>query len=205
MRPFRWASLRSFAALAPPTGKTLQPLLPADTGRCVITNLTMLLEGKNLEVDYLLKKYCPRIEFDSYEDFFENFEINVPEAFNFGFDVVDEWARVEPQKRALLWCDDHGQERIFTFTDVSRLSNQAANAFRNMGIGKGDVVMMILRRRWEYWICAVALCKLGATIIPATLQLTKKDIAYRANAAQVKMMICVNDDYVCAQTELALP
>lgn len=165
----------------------------------------MLLEGKNLEVDYLLKKYCPRIEFDSYEDFFENFEINVPEAFNFGFDVVDEWARVEPQKRALLWCDDHGQERIFTFTDVSRLSNQAANAFRNMGIGKGDVVMMILRRRWEYWICAAALCKLGATIIPATLQLTKKDIAYRANAAQVKMMICVNDDYVCAQTELALP
>ncbi|WP_418255999.1 AMP-binding protein, partial [Gordonibacter urolithinfaciens] len=156
-------------------------------------------------MNHILKKYCPRIEFDSYEDFFENFQINVPEAFNFGFDVVDEWARVEPEKRALVWCDDHDHERTFTFTDLSRLSNRAANAFSKLGIGKGDVVMMILRRRWEYWVCAVALCKLGATIIPASLQLTKKDIAYRANSAQVKMMVCVDDDYVCTQTEEALP
>ncbi|MFR9168246.1 MAG: AMP-binding protein [Gordonibacter urolithinfaciens] len=109
-------------------------------------------------MNHILKKYCPRIEFDSYEDFFENFQINVPEAFNFGFDVVDEWARVEPGKRALVWCDDHDHERTFTFTDLSRLSNQAANAFRKLGIGKGDVVMMILRRRWESgcapWRCA---------------------------------------------------
>jgi acetyl-CoA synthetase len=156
-------------------------------------------------VNHILKQYCPRIEFDSYEDFFENFQINVPEVFNFGFDVVDEWARVEPEKRALVWCDDADEERTFTFADLSRLSNQAANAFRALGIGKGDVVMMILRRRWEYWVCAVALCKLGATIIPASLQLTKKDIVYRAESAQVKMMICVNDDYVCGQTELACP
>lgn len=156
-------------------------------------------------MNYLLEKYCPRIEFDSYEDFFENFRIDVPEAFNFGFDIVDEWARVEPEKRALLWCNDEGEEREFTFTDMKRLSNQAANAFAKMGIGKGDVVMMILRRRWEYWVCAVALCKMGATIIPATLQLTKKDISYRANSAGVKMLVCVNDDYVCGQAELALP
>lgn len=156
-------------------------------------------------MNHILKQYCPRIEFDSYEDFFENFQINVPEVFNFGFDVVDEWARVEPEKRALVWCDDADEERTFTFADLSRLSNQAANAFRALGIGKGDVVMMILRRRWEYWVCAVALCKLGATIIPASLQLTKKDIVYRAESAQVKMMICVNDDYVCGQTELACP
>ena len=156
-------------------------------------------------MNHILNKYCPRIDFDSYEDFYQNFQINVPEAFNFGFDVVDEWARVEPEKRALVWCDDHGGERTFTFADLSRLSNRAANAFRKLGIGKGDVVMMILRRRWEYWVCAVALCKLGATIIPASLQLTKKDIAYRANSAQVKMMVCVNDDYVCGQTEEALP
>ena len=155
-------------------------------------------------MDYILKKYCPRIEFESYEDFYENFRIDVPEAFNFGFDVVDEWARVEPEKRALLWCDDHGEERTFTFTDISRLSNQAANAFSKLGIGKGDVVLMILRRRWEYWVCATALCKLGATIIPASIQLTTKDIVYRANSANVKMMICVNDDYVCGQTEGAL-
>ena len=156
-------------------------------------------------MDHILKKYCPRIEFDSYEDFCENFRIDVPEAFNFGFDVVDEWARVEPGKRALVWCDDTGEERTFTFSDIARLSNKAANAFRKLGIGKGDVAMMILRRRWEYWVCAVALCKLGATIIPATLQLTSKDIAYRANSAQVKMVVCVDDDYVCGQMEQALP
>ena len=156
-------------------------------------------------MDYILKKYCPRIEFESYEDFFENFKINVPEAFNFGFDVVDEWARVEPDKRALLWCNDAGEERTFTFTDISRLSNKAANAFRGLGIGKGDIVLCILRRRWEYWVVATALCKLGATIIPASLQLTKKDIVYRANSAGVKAMVCVNDAYVVQQTEEALP
>ena len=163
------------------------------------------VEEKARLVDHILKKYCPRIEFDSYEDFFENFQIDVPEAFNFGFDVVDEWARVEPDKRALVWCDDHEDEHTFTFTEMSRLSNQAANAFAKLGIGKGDVVMAILRRRWEYWVCAVALCKLGATIIPATLQLTKKDIVYRVNNAQVKMLVCVNDNYVCEQVEEALP
>lgn len=156
-------------------------------------------------MDHILKKYCPRIEFDSYEDFYENFRINVPEAFNFGFDVIDEWARVEPDKKALVWCDDHGNERTFTFTDISKLSNKAANAFRKLGIGKGDVVMVILRRRWEYWVCAVALHKLGATIIPASLQLTKKDIVYRAASADVKMMVCVDDAYVIEQTEKALP
>ena len=156
-------------------------------------------------MDHILKKYCPRIEFDSYEDFYENFRIDVPEVFNFGFDVVDEWARVEPEKKALVWCDDHGHEHDFTFLEISKLSNKAANAFRKLGIGKGDVVMMILRRRWEYWVCATALHKLGATIIPASLQLTKKDIVYRAASAEVKMMICVDDAYVVEQTEEALP
>ena len=155
-------------------------------------------------MDHILKKYCPRIDFDSYEDFSENFKINVPEAFNFGFDVVDEWAAVEPDKKALLWCNDAGEERTFTFTDIARLSNKAANAFRGLGIAKGDVVLCILRRRWEYWVVATALCKLGATIIPATLQLTKKDISYRANSADVKAMVCVNDPYVVEQTEEAL-
>ena len=156
-------------------------------------------------MDHILKKYCPRIEFDSYEDFYENFRIDIPEVFNFGFDVVDEWARVEPDKKALVWCDDHGHEHTFTFLEISQLSNKAANAFRKLGIGKGDVVMMILRRRWEYWVCATALHKLGATIIPASLQLTKKDIIYRAASAEVKMMICVDDAYVVEQTEEALP
>ena len=155
-------------------------------------------------MDHVLKKYCPRLEFDSYEDFAENFTIEVPEAFNFGFDVVDEWAAVEPDKRALLWTNDAGEERTFTFTDIKHLSNQAANAFKELGIGKGDVVMCILRRRWEYWVCAVALCKLGATIIPASLQLTRKDVVYRANSADVKAIVAVNDEYVCTQVEEAM-
>ena len=155
--------------------------------------------------NHLLNTFCPRIDFDSYEDFAENFRIDVPENFNFAYDVVDEWARVEPDKRALLWCDDHDSERVFTFADISRLSNRMANSFSAMGIGKGDVVMCILRRRWEYWITAVALCKIGATIIPATLQLTKKDIVYRAQSAHVKAMVCVDDDYVCGEVEKALP
>lgn len=155
--------------------------------------------------NHLLNTFCPRIDFDSYEDFAENFRIDVPENFNFAYDVVDEWARVEPDKRALLWRDDHDSERVFTFADISRLSNRMANSFSAMGIGKGDVVMCILRRRWEYWITAVALCKIGATIIPATLQLTKKDIVYRAQSAHVKAMVCVDDDYVCGEVEKALP
>jgi len=156
-------------------------------------------------MDYMLSKYCPRIDFDSYEDFFDNFQINVPDDFNFGYDVVDEWARVEPDKRALLWCNDAGEERTFTFTDISRLSNQTANAFKKLGIGKGDIVMCIMRRRWEYWVVASALCKLGATVIPASLQLTTHDIEYRANKCQVKMMVCVADEYVNSQVEGALP
>ena len=156
-------------------------------------------------MDYILSKYCPRIEFDSYEDFYDNFKINVPENFNFAYDVVDEWARVEPEKKALVWINDTGEEREFTFTDISLLSNRAANAFKKLGIRKGDVVMVMLRRRWEYWVCAMALCKIGASIIPATIQLTSKDIAYRANSAAVKMLICVDDDYVVEQVEGALP
>ncbi len=135
----------------------------------------------------------------------ENFTIEVPPAFNFGFDVVDEWAAYDSEKRALVWCDDAGEEKIFTFKDISLLSNKAANAFAKMGISKGDIVMCILRRRWEYWVVATALCKLGATIIPASLQLTKKDVVYRANSAGVKAIVCVEDDYVCRQVEEALP
>ena len=156
-------------------------------------------------MDHVLKKFCPRIEFDSYEDFFENFTINMPKDFNFGFDVVDEWARAEPEKRALVWCNDAGEERVLTFTDISRLSNKTAHAFMKLGIRKGDVVMVLLRRRWEYWVCATALCKIGAILIPASLQLTKKDIAYRANMASVKMIVAVDDDYVVEQVEEALP
>lgn len=153
----------------------------------------------------LLDRYLPRMEFDSYEDFKANYKVNVPEDFNFGFDIVDEWAKQEPEKMALVWCDDHGEEHRFTFTQISKLSNQAANFFESLGIRKGSVVMLILRRRWEYWICATALHKIGAILIPGTLQLTKKDIVYRANAAKISAVVCVNDDFVISQIEQSIP
>lgn len=149
----------------------------------------------------LLHRFLPRTEFDSYEDFKANYKVNIPENFNFGFDVVDAWAEADENKKALVWCNDHGEEKTFTFSDISRLSNKTANYFRSLGIKKGDVVMMILRRRWEYWICATALHKVGAILIPGSLQLTKKDIVYRGNSAEVKAIICVNDDFVINQVE----
>jgi acetyl-CoA synthetase len=156
-------------------------------------------------MDHIINKFCPRTEFDSYDDFNENFRIVPPKDFNFAYDVVDEWARVEPDKRALVWCDDDGGEKTLTFTDMSLLSNRAANAFSDLGIRKGSVVMFVLRRRWEYWVAAMALAKLGAILIPASMMLTKKDIAYRCQSAGVEMVVCVDDDYVIDQMEQALP
>jgi len=155
----------------------------------------------------ILEKYLPRADFTSYKDFMDNFTINVPDGFNFGFDIVDEWAKLQPDKLALMWCDDNNDERKFTFGDLSKLSGRAANNFKNLGIGKGDVVMCVLRQRYEYWITAIALCKLGAVIIPATMQLTSKDIIYRANAAKIKAMICYSDSdgFIASQVEEALP
>ncbi len=151
----------------------------------------------------MLEKFLPRIEFESYDDFKKNYTVNIPENFNFGFDIVDGWAKEKPENRALVWCNDHNEEKVFTFEDMSKLSNRAANFFASKGIKKGSVVMLILRRRWEYWVCATGLIKLGAIVVPGTLQLTKKDIAYRANAANIEMFVCLNDAYVVEQMELA--
>jgi len=155
----------------------------------------------------MLDKYLSRTEFTSYEDFMENYKVSIPEDFNFGFDIIDEWARREPGKLALMWCDDCGGERRFTYGDLRAMSNKAANYFKSLGIGKGDVVMCVLRRRFEYWVTAIALCKLGAILIPATMQLTSKDIIYRANAAQIKAVVCYSDadGFIAAQMEKALP
>lgn len=147
----------------------------------------------------MLEKFLPRTEFDSYEDFKANYKVNAPKDFNFGWDIVDGWAEEKPDNRALVWCDDDGEEKVFTFADMKKLSNRAANYFKSLGIHKGSVVMMILRRRYEYWICASALIKLGAIIIPGTLQLAKHDLVYRANAANIEMFIALDDDYVVDQ------
>ncbi|MCL2125605.1 MAG: AMP-binding protein [Oscillospiraceae bacterium] len=154
----------------------------------------------------MIEKYLQRTEFESYEDFMQNYKVIIPDDFNFGFDIIDGWADLEPGKLALLWCDDHGEERRFTFDDLRHKSNQAANYFQSLGIGKGDVVMCVLRRRYEYWIAAVALCKIGAVLIPATMQLTAKDAIYRLNSAKVKAVFCYSDSdgFVVSQMEQAL-
>lgn len=152
----------------------------------------------------MLEKFLPRQQFDSYEDFKANYRVNIPEKFNFAYDVVDAWALESPEKVALIWCNEHDQEKKFTFYDLKRLSDQAANLFRSYGIVKSDVVMLLLKRRWHYWICTLALQKIGAISVPATVQLTKKDIVYRNNAASVKMIVSVADPEVVDNVEAAL-
>lgn len=143
--------------------------------------------------------------FSSYEDFAENFEIKVPENFNFAYDVVDRLGREKPDKRALLWTNPKGEERTFTFSEMSRLSNKAANMLRALGIRKGDKVMLILKRHYEFWISILALHKIGAVAIPATHLLTKKDIVYRNNAADVKMIIATSDGELKEHVEQSKP
>jgi len=141
----------------------------------------------------LLDKYLPKTDFESYEDFYKNFTINIPENFNFAYDVIDVLAREKPNERSLQWCDEKGAEAAFTYAQMRDLSNKAANVLQEAGIGKGDPVMLILKRRWEYWPVLLALHKLGAIAIPATHLLTTKDLVYRCNAADIKGIVCVDD------------
>ncbi len=154
--------------------------------------------------NYMLNKYLPRVDFDSYEDFKKNFTINVPDDFNFGFDIVDGWAEHEPGKKALVWCNDHGEEHIFTFNDVKAYSNRICNYLKSLGLRKGDKVMLIMKRRYEYWMTATALHKMGIVMIPASFQLTEKDLIYRINAAGVKMIIIAPDDNIISHVENSL-
>ena len=145
----------------------------------------------------LLSRFSNAAQFRDYNDFYNHFHLNVPENFNFAYDVVDEYARLEPTKRALVWCDDYGSERIFSFADIKRLSDKAANFFLSLGINRGDTVLAILQRRYEYWIVLMALAKIGAIAIPATHMLMEKDLVYRMEKAAVKAVICVNEDELC--------
>ena len=130
--------------------------------------------------------------------------LNYPDNFNFGYDVVDEYAAVSPDKRAMVWCNVENEEHIFTFLDVKRYSNKMANVFREYGIGRGDRVMLVLKRHYEYWFAAVALHKLGAVMIPATHMLTVDDFVYRINASEVKAIVCTAQDDVPSTIKQAL-
>lgn len=136
-----------------------------------------------------------RSEFDE-QGRLTTFSIQCPENFNFACDVVDEIAEKEPDKTALVWCNTQGEEKLFTFGEMSRLSKQAANYLKNRGIGKGDKVMLLLKRHYEYWYILLALHRLGAIAVPATYLLCPEDIVYRAQSANIRTIICAEDEAV---------
>lgn len=144
----------------------------------------------------MLEQFLEKAQFESYEDFMANFKINVPERFNFGYDVVDRWAEKQPDKKALLWTNDRGKVIQFTFADIKRESDKTASFFASQGIGRGDMVMLILKRHYQFWFSIVALHKLGATVIPATHLLTEKDIIYRCEKAGIKAIVATGDEIV---------
>jgi acetyl-CoA synthetase len=151
----------------------------------------------------MVERFLPRTDFESYDDFYAHFSLNIPDSFNFAYDVMDVLAAEKPGERAMVWCDEGGAEAVFSYADMKRLSDQAANVFRQGGIGKGDPVMLILKRRHEYWPILLALHKLGAIAIPATHLLSPKDMVYRCQAADVAAIVCVDDEQVMRRVEEA--
>lgn len=130
--------------------------------------------------------------------------LHYPDNFNFGYDVVDEIAKETPDKRAIVWCNTENEERIFSFEDVRANSNKMANVFKNAGIGRGDRVMLVLKKHYEYWFAAIALHKLGAVMIPATHMLTVSDFVYRIKAAGIKAVVSTPQDGVPERIKKAL-
>ena len=141
----------------------------------------------------ILNKFLERTEYSSYEDLYQNFKLTIPDNFNFAYDVVDEYAKTEPKREALVWVDDNDESHIFTFRDLSIASQRTANFLVSQGIKKGDRVMLILRRRYEFWFFLLALHRIGAIAIPATNMLAAEDLEYRFKAAEVKMIISYDD------------
>ena len=125
------------------------------------------------------------------------------DTFNFAFDVVDALGTTKPDRRAMLHISEDGTQREFTFKDMMRESARCANYFKSLGIKKGDRVMLVLKRHYQYWFAVLGLHKLGAVVIPATNQLLTKDFAYRFGAANVKAILCTADGEVAAAVDEA--
>lgn len=147
----------------------------------------------------MIERFLKQTTFTSQEDYEKNLEFIIPEHFNFAYDVMDEWAKEKPEKLALLWTNDEGECIRFSFNDLKEQSDRAAAYFMSLGIGKGDMVMLILKRRYEFWLSMLALHKIGAVAIPATHMLTTHDIVYRNNRASVKAIICAGEEYIMEQ------
>ncbi|MDR2475430.1 MAG: AMP-binding protein [Bacteroidales bacterium] len=153
----------------------------------------------------MIEKYLKQTKFENQADFEANFAITVPENFNFAYDVVDEWAKTHPEKKALCWVNDKGEHADFSYAELKEQSDRVASYFQSLGIGRGDMVMLVLKRRYEFWFSIIALHKLGAITIPATHLLTKKDFVYRNNVAGIKAIVAVGDELVTKHIDEALP
>ena len=151
----------------------------------------------------LYKQYLEQSEFGSYEDYLKNFKIVVPEHFNFAYDVLDVLAKETPNARALEWCNPEGEARTFTFAEIAHLSMQAANLFASLGIGKGDRVMLVLKRHHQFWPAIMGLHRIGAVAVPATHLLTAKDVVFRAEAANIQALVATGEGVFAQEAEKA--
>ena len=141
----------------------------------------------------MLEKFLKQTQFSSYEDFMQNYKVQVPEDFNFGYDVVDAYAESEPNKEAILWTNDRGDVKHLSYAEYKEMSDKCASYLLTLGLKRGDCVMLILKRRLEWWITMVALHKIGVVAIPATHLLTDKDIIYRCHEAGIKAILACGD------------
>ena len=151
---------------------------------------------RNLNLRYVDEQYGE-------DGILKHVEYHYPDDYNFGYDVVDEIAREEPDRLAMIWTNPAGEERRYTFGDIKRMSDKTANYLLSQGIGKGDMVMVILKRHYQFWYTIVALHKIGAVIVPATFMLTKGDVEYRVRSASIKAAICTDKNGVCDAVDSA--
>ena len=150
----------------------------------------------------IYQKFCTEVTDEN--GALKKITLHYPDNFNFGYDVVDEIAKETPDKRAIVWCNTENEEHIFSFEDVRANSNKMANVFKNAGIGRGDRVMLVLKKHYEYWFAAIALHKLGAVMIPATHMLTVSDFVYRIKAAGIRAVVSTSQDGVPERIKKAL-
>ncbi len=153
----------------------------------------------------MIERFLTQTEFASYDDLMQSFHVNIPENFNFGYDVVDAYAKEQPRKEAILWTNDRGDVRHMNYRELKDLSDKTASYFLQLGIQRGDCVMLILKRRIEWWVVMVALHKIGAVAIPATHLLTDKDIVYRCHEAEIKAIVAVGDAEILRNVIRARP
>ncbi|MBE6709341.1 MAG: acetyl-CoA synthetase [Ruminococcaceae bacterium] len=130
-----------------------------------------------------------RDSFSSYEELHATYKVSCSDTFNFAYDVLDVLGETKPDKLALVWLSETKEKKTFTFSEMSKASNKAANYFKSLGIRKGDRVLLVLRRSYYFWICLMGLHKIGAIAVQATDMLTKKDYIYRCNEGKIKCAI----------------